>query len=179
MGVARLDPERPTHPQSQQCSPEHSWIPMCVRNSPERFYLRTCICSRARSIVIVNSCLMYCQHVADGQGLSARLGVSNTPELAYSVPRKVLGDSRREPGSKRNGLWFCYWTSENKLTLYKCRWRKKLSRSGSLPPVLPLTTIHPCKTSLLSTADNQITLPGPPVLNPSLDTMNCAGGRGL
>lgn len=43
---------------------------------------------------------MYCQHMADGQGLSARLGVSNTPELAYSVPCKVLGDSRREPGSK-------------------------------------------------------------------------------
>lgn len=38
--------------------------------------------------------------MADGQELSAHLGVSNTPESAYSVPCKVLGDSRREPGSK-------------------------------------------------------------------------------
>lgn len=81
-------------------TPKHSSIPMCVRNAQRRFHLNPCICARARSIITVNSCLVYCQHVADGQELSAHLEVSNTPESTDSVPGKVFGEGSREPDGK-------------------------------------------------------------------------------
>lgn len=74
--------------------------PNVVRNYQWRFHLKPYICARARSIITVNSCLIYCQRVADGQELSAHLGVSNTPESTDSVPGEVFGDGRREPRSK-------------------------------------------------------------------------------
>lgn len=62
-------------------------------------------CARARSIITGNLCLVHCQHVADGQELPARLGVSNTPESTA----KVLGDSQRQlcrKGVVQISRWF-------------------------------------------------------------------------
>lgn len=64
--------------------------PKAYEKFPVEISLNVYTCARARSIITVNSCLVHCQHVADGQELSAHLGVSNTPG-SIACQQKYLG----------------------------------------------------------------------------------------
>lgn len=68
------------HPRSQLCPPQNTpQSHNACEKFPVEISLHPYTCARARSIITVNSCPVHCQHVADGQELSAHLGVSNTP----------------------------------------------------------------------------------------------------
>lgn len=85
-GLRRTD----RHPWRQLCPPQNTPQSQHVWEIPLEISLNAYTCTRARSIITVNSRLVHCQHVAAGQELSAHLGVSNTPE-STACQQKYLG----------------------------------------------------------------------------------------
>lgn len=93
VGTARQDWEGPTETDILGASCAHPKTllnPNTCEKFPVEISLHPYTCARARSIITVNSCPIHCQHVADGQELSAHLGVSNTPGSAV-CQQKYLG----------------------------------------------------------------------------------------